>query len=111
MSMKWWHRPRDIGGRAPRHIDEFPNMKGENPRRKLRNGLGGMSTTRLSSANVRRKLGKLVEYLVYMNHSETRRIHGRRSHVESLSESFHPSLEIVLRATREDLSDSIFGSQ
>jgi hypothetical protein len=62
----------------------------------------GESTDQLSSANVRRKLGKLVEYLVYMNHSETRRIHGRRSYVESHGESFLPSLEIVLRATRED---------
>jgi hypothetical protein len=71
----------------------------------------GESTDRLSSANVGRKLGKLVEYLVHMNHSETRRIHGRRSYVESLGGSFLLSLEIVFRATGEDLSDSIFGSQ
>jgi hypothetical protein len=73
--------------------------------------VGGNTTTRLSSANVGRKLGKLVEYFVYMNHLETRRIHDRRSYVESLGESFHPDLEIVFRATGEDLSDSIFGSQ
>jgi hypothetical protein len=70
----------------------------------------GESTDRLSSANVGRKLGKLVD-LVHMNHSETRRIHGRRSYVESLGGSFLLSLEIVFRATGEDLSDSIFGSQ